>query len=86
MNGITILIWITIAILGIIAVILVKLHYKGDELETEEGFNLQDNAAINKALSSSHNFINNNINKHTSTQRNQNNHKRLEKENSSKSP
>ena len=40
MNGITILIWITIAILGIIAVILVKLHYKGDELETEEGFKL----------------------------------------------
>lgn len=36
MNGITILIWITIAIVGVISCILVKLHYKGDELEHDE--------------------------------------------------
>ena len=37
MNGITILIWITIAMIAVIAIILVKLHFRGDELETEEG-------------------------------------------------
>ena len=42
MNGITILIWITIAIIGIIAIILVRLHYKGEELETEQGSILSD--------------------------------------------
>ena len=36
MNGITILIWITIAMIAVIAIILVKLHFKGDKLETEE--------------------------------------------------
>ncbi|WP_458456978.1 ATPase [Methanobrevibacter sp.] len=36
MNGITILIWITIAIIGIIAIILVKMHYGNEELESGE--------------------------------------------------
>ncbi|MBQ7928220.1 MAG: hypothetical protein IJ287_05705 [Methanobrevibacter sp.] len=36
MNGLTILLWITIFIIGIIAVIAVKLHYKGAELEKDE--------------------------------------------------
>ncbi len=36
MNGLTIIIWITIFIIGLIAIIAVKLHYKGSELETDE--------------------------------------------------
>lgn len=36
MNGTTILLWITIFIIGIIAIIAVKLHYRGDELEKDE--------------------------------------------------
>ncbi len=36
MNGITILIWITILIIGAIAVIGVKLHYRGNELEKDD--------------------------------------------------
>ena len=85
MNGITLLIWLTIAIIGIIAIILVKLHYKGDELENEDGFILQDNKTLNKAFSTGQNIISKNINKSSSTQRNQNNHSRLEKENTQKS-
>ena len=52
MNGITILIWITIAIIAIIAIIAVKLHYKGEELENDEGSILPDTGAINEMLSS----------------------------------
>ena len=51
MNGITILIWITIAIIGIIAIILVKLHYKGEELETEDGSILPDTNSLSSLLS-----------------------------------
>ena len=36
MNGLTMLLWITILIIGIIAIISVKLHYKGAELEKDE--------------------------------------------------
>ncbi len=36
MNGLTILLWITILIIGAIAIIAVKLHYKGNELEKDE--------------------------------------------------
>ena len=36
MNGLTILLWITIFIIGVIAIIAVKLHYKGSELEKDE--------------------------------------------------
>ena len=52
MNGITILIWITIAIIAIIAIIAVKLHYKGEELENDEGSILPDTGSINEMLSS----------------------------------
>ncbi len=52
MNGITILIWITIAIIAIIAIIAVKLHYRGAELENDEGPILPDAGAINEILSS----------------------------------
>ena len=50
MNIITILIWITIAIIAAIAIIVVKLHYKGDQLETEEGSILPDTESINNAI------------------------------------
>ena len=36
MNESTILLWVTIFIIGVIAIIAVKLHYKGDELENDE--------------------------------------------------
>ncbi|WP_405268614.1 hypothetical protein [Methanobrevibacter sp.] len=51
MNGITILIWITIAIIGIIAIILVKLHYGNEELEHDEGSIIPSSEAISGILS-----------------------------------
>ena len=51
MNTITILIWITIVIIAIIAIILVKLHFKGSELETEEGTILPSSKDLSDALS-----------------------------------
>ena len=51
MNIITILIWITIAIIAAIAIIVVKLHYRGDELEHEEGSILPSGKGINDILS-----------------------------------
>ena len=51
MNGITILIWMTIAIIGIIAIILVKLHYGGDELENDEKSIIPNGRTINEILS-----------------------------------
>lgn len=50
MNMITILIWITIAIIAAIAIISVKLHYRGDELEHEEGSIMPSTESINNAL------------------------------------
>ena len=50
MNTITILIWITIAIIAAISIIAVKLHYNGDQLETEEGSILPSTDQINDAL------------------------------------
>ena len=52
MNGITILIWVTIAIIAIIAIILVKLHYRGKELENDEGSILEDAESLTKVFSS----------------------------------
>ena len=51
MNIITILIWITIAIIAAIAIIVVKLHYRGDQLEHEEGSILPNGKSINESLS-----------------------------------
>ena len=36
MNETTILVWINIAIVGIIAIIIVKLYFRKDELEKDE--------------------------------------------------
>lgn len=57
MNILTILIWITIAIIAAIAIILVKLHYRGDELEHEEGSILPSSESINNALNIGKNKI-----------------------------
>ncbi|WP_458454064.1 ATPase [Methanobrevibacter sp.] len=58
MNDITIILWITIALIAIIAIILVKLHYKGDELEKEEGSILPSAESINNALNMGKSKIN----------------------------
>ena len=51
MNGITILIWLTIAIIGIIAIILVRLHYGDEELDNDEGSILPNRDSLNGILS-----------------------------------
>ena len=58
MNDITIILWITIALIAIIAIILVKLHFKGDELEQDEGSILPSTESINNALNAGKNTIN----------------------------
>jgi hypothetical protein len=72
MNIITILIWITIAIIAAIAIVLVKLHFRGDELEHEEGSILPSGKSINEMLNSGKNKIasqNNNNNSSKSAPR-----------------
>ena len=68
MNGITILIWITIALIAAIAIIAVKLHYKGDELEHQEGSILPGTESLNGILSVGKNRNNTN-NTQTNTRR-----------------
>lgn len=63
MNGITILIWITIAIIGVIAIIVVRLHYGGKQLENDEGSILEDAGSITKLFSESQNKLSKNENK-----------------------
>ena len=63
MNGITILIWITIAIIAIIAIIMVKLHYRGDELEKDDGSILDNTESINKVVNAGQNILSRNKNK-----------------------
>ena len=50
MNDITIILWITIFIIAVIAIILVKLHYRGEELENDEGSILPSSESISNAL------------------------------------
>ena len=57
MNILTILIWVTIVIIAAIAIIVVKLHYRGDELEHDEGSILPSNLNISKALNNGKNLI-----------------------------
>ena len=73
MNDITIILWITIALIAIIAIIIVKLHYKGDELEQDEGSILPSTESINNALNAGKNTINSfggNKNENPSRERN----------------
>ncbi|MDO5861186.1 hypothetical protein, partial [Methanobrevibacter sp.] len=71
MNGITILIWITIAIIGLIAAILVKLHYNGKQLETEDGSILEDAGSITNVFSKGQELLSRNKNDSNPAQLNQ---------------
>ena len=71
MNGLTIFIWIAIAIIGIISVIAVKMHYKGNELETDELSALNENKSINKMISAGQSLFSRNTNDSKSTHSNQ---------------
>ena len=51
MNGTTVLIWVNIAIVAIIAIILVKWHYSKKELETSEPVEVSDSSGIKDFLS-----------------------------------
>ncbi len=87
MNGITILIWVTIAIIAIIAIILVKLHYRGKELENDEGSILEDAGSFTKVFSSGKSMLSkdNDDNSNNPTKLNQSQPKNLKSENSSTS-
>ena len=87
MNGITILIWVTIAIIAIIAIILVKLHYRGKELENDEGSILEDAESLTKVFSSGKSMLSkdNDDNSNNPTKLNQSQPKNLKSENSSTS-
>ena len=58
MNDITIILWITIFIIAVIAIILVKLHFRGEELENDEGSILPSSESINNALNAGMQTIN----------------------------
>ena len=58
MNDITIILWITIFIIAVIAIILVKLHYRGEELENDEGSILPSSESISNALNAGKQTIN----------------------------
>ena len=85
MNGITILIWITIAIIAIIAIILVKLHYRGKELENDEGSILEDAGSLTNVFSSGKSVLSkdNNDNSSNPTKLNQSKPANLKSEKSS---
>ena len=71
MNGMTIFIWIAIAIIGIISIVAVKMHYKGNELGTDELSILNDNKTINKMINAGQNLLSKNSgNSNQSTQLN----------------
>ena len=62
MNFVTILIWLTIVIIGAIAIIGVRLHYRGQELEHDEGSILPSTDSIDRILTIGKEKINNNNN------------------------
>jgi hypothetical protein len=59
MNGTTLLLWITILIIAIIAIISVKLYYRRDELAKEEGSILPSTESLTNMVSSGKNLISN---------------------------
>jgi hypothetical protein len=72
MNDITIILWITIFIIAVIAIILVKLHFRGEELENDEGSILPSSESINNVLNAGRQTINslgNNDKKHSNEPR-----------------
>ena len=62
MNGITILIWIIIAIIGIAAAIMVKKHYDGDKLANSEKPKLNDAKKSNGIINAGKNILSRNNN------------------------
>ena len=56
MNETTILVWINIAIVGIIAIIIVKLYFRKDELEKDDS-PLLSKDSLNKLSQSSENNL-----------------------------
>ena len=62
MNGLTIIIWIAIAIIGIISIIAVKMHYGGNKLENNELSILNGNQSINKVINAGQNLLSRNSN------------------------
>ena len=78
MNITTIVLWITIALIGAIAIILVKLHYQSDKLKNEEESILPTTESINKAL----NMGNNKFNEITNNSSPQNTYPNLSPKNS----
>ncbi|MGX8693393.1 MAG: ATPase [Methanobrevibacter sp.] len=62
MNGLTIVIWIIIAIIGIVSIISVKKHYRGNELGNNELSKLKDDNAINKLINAGQNILSNKSN------------------------
>lgn len=59
MNGITILIWITIALIGVISIVAVKLRVGGKELENDEKSIIPSRESFKKMLSSDKSSNNN---------------------------
>lgn len=86
MNGITILIWITIAIIGIIAIILVKLHYGGEELEHDENSIIPNRESITGMLSQGKERINSAAKHNSSSQKTTQNTKSLYGNQTKRSP
>ena len=63
----TILIWITIAIIGVIASIMVKKHYTGNELAKDNKSMLDDDKPMNRIINSGKNFLSRNNDNSQST-------------------
>ena len=66
MNGITILIWVTIALIGIIAIVAVKLRFNHKELENDEGSILDDADVLKGIIPIRDNDLNDNNSKSSS--------------------
>ena len=66
MNGITILVWVTIALIGIIAIVAVKLRFNHKELENDEGSILDDADVLKGIIPIRDNDLNDNNSKSSS--------------------
>ena len=78
----TILIWVIIAIIGVVASIMVRQHYKGNELEKGDVPTLNDASPMNSAIDAGKNILsrNNDNSKSTHSQLNNSNSYNFENE------
>ena len=67
MNGITIILWIIIAIIAIISIIMVKLHYKENKLGNNEESILKNSESLNRAIDAGKNILSRNKDNSQST-------------------